>query len=140
VSDVDRYFASKIPADVAPDAGRYIDLSDVAPVEFVQGLVFRPILTDEQMVNFVHYEPGTVVPEHAHAEQQITFVLDGEFEFTLGGELRTLRPGTVAVIPSWVPHAARTLGKSCLQVDVFVPPRAVLAEVLRRDDAASTAE
>ncbi len=100
------------------------------PVELVKGLVFRPVLTDEQMVNFIFYDPQTVVPEHAHSEQQIAFVVDGELEFSLAGDVRMLRKGMVAVIPPWVPHAARTYDSTCLQVDVFVPPRAELVKVI----------
>lgn len=137
MSDVDRYFATEVPEGEPATGGKFVDLDDVLPVEFLPGLVFRPILTDEQMVNFITYEPGTVVPEHVHEEQQITFVVEGEFEFTIAGETRLLRRGTVAVIPPWVPHAARTLDSHCLQIDVFVPPRAVLAEVIRRDAAAA---
>ena len=82
------------------------------------------------LVNFVRYEPGTVVPRHAHDEEQVTFVLEGEFEFECDGETRTLRRGSVVHIPPGVPHAARTLDTSCLQVDVFSPPRRVLVDAL----------
>ena len=131
MSDADRYFGVGTVAGEPAGSGRYLELEDIEPVEFLAGLVFRPVLTDEQLVNFVHYEPHTVVPQHTHVEQQITFVLEGEFEFSLAGDVRTLRKRTVAVIPPWVPHAARTYDNTCLQVDIFVPPRAVLAEVIR---------
>jgi hypothetical protein len=35
----------------------------------------------------------------------------------------------VALIPSFVPHAARTYEASCFQVDVFSPPRKLLLEL-----------
>ena len=117
--------------------GSYAELEDIAPVEFVPGLTFTPILTENVLVNFVHYEPGTVVPLHSHAESQITFVVDGEFEFDLGGDIRVMRRGTVAVIPPWVPHAAQTRESRCLQIDVFQPPRSGLREMIEAADRAS---
>ncbi len=34
-----------------------------------------------------------------------------------------MRPGDVAVIPSWVPHGAHTGDRTCKEIDVFAPPR-----------------
>jgi quercetin dioxygenase-like cupin family protein len=50
-------------------------------------------------------------------------ILDGEMTFDLDGDVRVMRKGDVAVIPSWVPHGAWTTDTSCLEVDVFSPPR-----------------
>ena len=103
--------------------GRYVDVSQVAAVEFVPGLEFRPVLGERTMVNFVSFAPHTEAPLHVHEEEQIVIVLEGEFEFELDGDVRTMRKGDVAVIPSWVPHGARTKDSSCLEADVFNPPR-----------------
>jgi quercetin dioxygenase-like cupin family protein len=107
-----------------PDApGRFVHLEDVDSVEFVPGLSFRPVLGERSMANFVEFEPQTVAPVHAHVEEQIVVVLDGELEFEIDGVVRTLGKGDVAIIPPWVPHGARTLGTRCLEVDFFTPPR-----------------
>jgi quercetin dioxygenase-like cupin family protein len=111
--------------------GRFVDVSSVASVEFLPGLTFRPILGEKTMANFVNFAPHTEAPVHVHAEEQIVLVLDGEFEFSIDGEVRTMRRGDVAVIPSWVPHGARTLDSPCTEVDVFNPPRKTLLELAR---------
>jgi quercetin dioxygenase-like cupin family protein len=108
--------------------GRYVNVDSINPVEFVPGLGFRPVLGDGAMVNFVSFEPGSEAPKHVHEEEQIVIVLDGEFEFSIDGDIRTMRPGDVAVIPPWVPHGARTLDSRCTEVDVFTPPRRSLLE------------
>jgi quercetin dioxygenase-like cupin family protein len=127
----DAYFAKATPSQGVPGRpGTWHEIDAIDPVEFLPGLLMRPVVGDGMLVNFVTYEPGTVVPLHAHDEEQITFVLEGEFEFELDGETRTLRPGMVAHIPAHVPHAARTLETTCKQVDVFVPPRRVLLDAL----------
>ena len=80
------------------------------------------------MANFVSFAPHTVAPTHVHEEEQIVVVLEGEFEFQIDGESRTMRPGDVAVIPPWVPHGAQTRESSCIEVDMFTPPRRTLLE------------
>jgi unsaturated pyranuronate lyase len=111
--------------------GRFVTVSDIDAVEFVPGLQFRPVVGEKAMANFVSFAPHTVAPTHVHEEEQIVVVLQGEFVFHLDGESRTMRPGDVAVIPPWVPHGARTLDSSCLEVDVFAPPRKTLVEHAR---------
>jgi unsaturated pyranuronate lyase len=111
--------------------GRFVTVSDIDAVEFVPGLQFRPVVGEKAMANFVSFAPHTVAPTHVHEEEQIVVVLQGEFVFHLDGESRTMRPGDVAVIPPWVPHGARTLDSSCLEVDVFAPPRKTLVKHAR---------
>jgi quercetin dioxygenase-like cupin family protein len=103
--------------------GRFVDVASIPAVEFIPGLVFRPVLAERTMTNFVEFQPHTEAPRHVHEEEQIVIVLDGEFEFELDGDVRVMRKGDVAVIPSWVPHGARTRDSGCTEVDVFNPPR-----------------
>src|SRR6202042_1019915 len=106
--------------------GRYVNVDELTPVEFLPGLGFRPVLGQKAMTNFVSFEPGAVAPRHVHEEEQIVIVLEGEFTFDLDGDVRVMRPGDVAVVPVWVPHGAWTTGTSCREVDVFTPPRKTL--------------
>lgn len=107
-------------------AGRFVDVSAIPPVEFVPGLEFRPVLGSRTMTNFVRFAPHTEAPVHVHEEEQIVLVLEGEFQFEIDGEVRTMGVGDVAVIPPWVPHGARTGDVPCYEVDVFNPPRSTL--------------
>lgn len=121
--------------------GRYVDVDKVPPVEFVPGLEFRPVLGERTMVNFVSFEPHTEAPLHVHEEEQIVIVLEGEFEFELDGDVRMMRKGDVAVVPSWVPHGARTKDSPCVEADVFNPPRrSLLAHAADADGAAGSDE
>jgi quercetin dioxygenase-like cupin family protein len=113
--------------------GRFVDVSQITPIEFVPGLEFRPVLGEQTMVNFVHFAPYTEAPRHAHQEEQIVIVLEGEFDFEVDGDLRTMRRGDVIVVPSWVPHRANTNDSECLEVDVFNPPRMTLLEHARSE-------
>ena len=128
-----RYFArEEPPAGHVATAGSWHELAGIDPVELVPGLSFRPVVGERMLLNVATYAPHTIVPEHSHAEEQLTFVLEGEFEFRIAGETRLLRPGTVAHVPPHVPHAARTYDAACVQVDVFSPLRRVLLDLLGR--------
>ncbi len=70
----------------------------------------------------VTLEPGTVLPRHSHPHEQMTYILAGEFEFTVGTETAVLRPGMAAIIPSGVEHSGRTL-TTCRVIDIFSPVR-----------------
>lgn len=120
-------------------SGRFVDVSAIEPVEFMPGLEFRPVLGERTMINFVRFAPHTEAPTHVHEEEQIIIVLEGEFEFELDGEVRTMRVGDVAVAPPWVPHGARTTDSGCYEVDVFNPPRQTLLEHAAAQAAAAQA-
>jgi quercetin dioxygenase-like cupin family protein len=129
VSDPGRYFAKAVDAQ-AQGTGSWVRWDELEPLEMVPGLSFQPVLGDRLMVNFVSFEPHTEAPVHWHEEEQITYVMDGEFEFEVAGEKRLLRRGEAVVIPPNVPHGARTHESSCLEVDVFHPPRRGLLEAM----------
>jgi quercetin dioxygenase-like cupin family protein len=70
----------------------------------------------------VSLDPNTIVPMHEHPHEQLTYVIDGRFEFTVGAETTVLEPGMVALIPGGVTHGGRTL-TACKVIDVFAPIR-----------------
>jgi quercetin dioxygenase-like cupin family protein len=119
--------------------GRYVNVDAVDPVEFLPGLGFRPVLGQRAMANFVSFEPGAEAPRHVHEEEQIVIVVDGEFTFDLDGDVRTMRRGDVAVVPSWVPHGAWTTDSHCLEIDVFSPPRESLLKLAEAQAATGSA-
>ena len=126
--DAAAHFSS--PGEGTPIApGRYVSVDALTAVEFLPGLGFRPVQGEGVLTNFVSFAPGAVAPRHAHEEEQIVIVLEGELEFDLDGDVRTLRKGDVAVIPAWVPHGAWTTDTGCVEVDVFVPPRQSLLKL-----------
>jgi quercetin dioxygenase-like cupin family protein len=130
--DSSRYFVANDDSQ-QEGGGNWITWSDLDPLEMVPGLSFQPVLGDNLLVNFVSFEPNTVAPVHWHDEEQISFVIDGEFEFQVGDEKRIMRRGDSVVIPPNVPHGARTLDSTCFEVDVFHPPRRGLLEALAKE-------
>ena len=77
---------------------------------------------DRLTVGEVELNAGTAVPMHSHPHEQVTYVIDGRFEFTIGGETRILEPGIAALIPGGVMHGGKTL-TACRVFDIFTPVR-----------------
>ncbi|MGH9302827.1 MAG: cupin domain-containing protein [Acidimicrobiales bacterium] len=125
------HFSAPARPPAAP--GRFVDVSAIGAIELVPGLEFRPVLGESTLVNFVSFAPFTEAPGHAHEEEQIVVVLEGEMDFSLDGEVRTVRRGDVVAVPPFVVHGARTNDTSCLEIDIFTPPRASLLEHARRE-------
>ena len=99
-----------------------LTLTDIEPFEISRGFTARMFHTDTMTLAYVDIEAGAELPEHAHFHEQVANVLEGEFEFVLGGKTMVLRPGEVLVIPSNVPHSGRAL-THCRILDVFHPVR-----------------
>jgi quercetin dioxygenase-like cupin family protein len=96
------------------------------PKEQVTDKLSRRLVTGQRMMlAHVYLQKGAVVPWHSHENEQLTYILEGALRFSIGeegGEVVTVRPGEVLVIPSNVPHRAEAL-EDTLDVDIFSPPR-----------------
>ena len=59
----------------------------------------------------VELEPGTTAPRHSHPGEEIIYVLEGTWEYTLDGKPPVvLKTGDVLFIPAGVTHSARSAG------------------------------
>ena len=112
------------------EPGRFIRVSELAPLNLIPGLEFRPVTTDSVMANFVTFGPSTPAAMHHHSEQQIAIVLSGELRFTVGGETRVMRAGDCVVIPPHVEHGGAAGPEGCDVIDVFTPPRAGIVRAM----------
>jgi quercetin dioxygenase-like cupin family protein len=121
VIEPDPYFA--VPTERPVRDGKFVRIESLDGFELAPGLTLRPVVGENVMLSFARYEPHAEAPLHAHVEEQLFVVLEGEFEVELGGETRTLGVGDAALIPSWVPHRVRAGAEPAYQLDVFTPPR-----------------
>jgi len=73
-------------------------------------------------VGEVRLQANTTVPLHQHPHEQVTYVIEGRFQFTVGAETKVLEPGMAALIPGGVMHGGTTL-TACRVIDLFSPVR-----------------
>ena len=91
--------------------------------EQLSPLISRRLITGDQlMIAHVYLAKGAIVPEHAHHNEQVTYILEGTLRFTIDGETIDVGAGEVLTIPAHKPHMAEAL-EDTLDVDVFTPPR-----------------
>lgn len=100
----------------------FIDLPQIPEKEIVPGFFGRMIHTDHMTVAHFRILKGSVLPEHHHPHEQVTNIISGSLEMTIGGVKQVCKPGSVAVIPSNIPHSGVAL-TDCIVVDVFQPTR-----------------
>ena len=100
----------------------FTSFDSIEPKEILPGFKARFIHTDSQTLSLVTIEKGAVLPEHAHIHEQISQVIEGSFELTVGGETKVCSAGDIAVIDSNVPHSGVAL-TSCTIFDIFTPIR-----------------
>ena len=112
-------------AERSPRTATFYRWEDM-PREKVTDLLDRRLITgDRMMLAHVYLKKGCVVPQHAHENEQLTYILEGALRFWLGedgSEEVVVRAGEVLHLPSNVPHRAEAL-EDTLDVDIFSPPR-----------------
>ncbi|AJQ93202.1 cupin domain-containing protein [Gynuella sunshinyii] len=78
--------------------------------------------SDNIMTVEVHFEKGAIGPLHSHPHEQLTYVLSGEFEFTIGDETKIVKTGDTLYKEPNIMHGCRCLEAGVL-LDNFTPVR-----------------
>ncbi len=75
-------------------------------------------------------DPGTFVPPHIHPTQdEFIFLLDGNMELILDGQVHTLHTGGMARMPMGIPHGYKNIGDTPSRSLFWVSPARKLHEL-----------
>jgi quercetin dioxygenase-like cupin family protein len=99
------------------------ELAAIGPQDIWHGVAVRAIHGERITLGIVELEPGAVVPEHSHENEQLGMVLAGSVTFRVGDETRELGPGGTWCIPSNAPHEVTVGPEGAVVLDVFAPTR-----------------
>lgn len=103
--------------------GYFITPGDVEQVEMLPGIHRRTMaVTDEAMLCEFFLQRECTVPPHSHMNDQLGYVVYGQLEMTIGGEVRVCQPGDSYAVPGGIVHSARAIIDT-LAIDIFSPPR-----------------
>ena len=91
--------------------------------DLLPGVSIRTTAGQNMLLSLVTFEPGSLVPDHAHPHEQMGIMLNGQLEFTIGGEVRILGPGDLWRIPGGVRHSVKAIAGPAVALDVFHPIR-----------------
>ena len=89
----------------------------------VDGLKKKLMFTGERMqVYIVELRKGTIIPEHAHPEEQCGCMLEGKFEANVGGQEEVLERGHYYLFPGNVTHSG-IVHEDTVMLDIYSPPQ-----------------
>lgn len=100
----------------------FIDFSQVESREIIPGYFAQAIHGQHMTVVYWNVKAGSILPEHAHIHEQISNVIEGEFELAINGETKILQPGDLAIIKPQSVHSGKAI-TDCKIIDVFYPRR-----------------
>ena len=101
----------------------FVHFDQVELFELAPGATARPLFGNGAMVNLVELDPGIVVPQHSHREEQLGLVLRGQQVLIVDGIEYPLGPMEGYVIPAGMEHGARFGPEGATVIDVFQPVR-----------------
>lgn len=97
--------------------------SETTPFSPAPGIEVRPVIGESLMTCWISMEPGAIVPEHAHVNEQLGVVIKGAVTLTANGETRTLVAGDAYVVKPDLPHQGVASPDGAVLVETFVPVR-----------------
>lgn len=104
---------------------------DAFPVPCEPG-VSRKVLcySDNLMMCEITFEKGSEGNAHKHPHEQITYIVKGKFDFTVGDETKTVSAGDSVYMPANTMHGVKCLEAGVL-ADIFSPKRDDFLEKLK---------
>ena len=99
------------------------DIAASYPIGIWEGVLARTIEGEQLSLAVVELDPGSVVSEHSHENEQLGFVVSGSVTFRIGDETRELGPGGAWQISPDIPHEVHAGPEGAVVIDVFAPAR-----------------
>ena len=111
--------------------GRVVRWDDVPEEDVRPGVRRRGYATDDCMLVMNELEPGMQLNPHVHDEfDQLVYIVAGECRYFIDDKPHAMSAGSMLLVPAGSPHYIEPIGGTCLNLDIFVPPRADLAHLM----------
>ena len=109
----------------------WVRRSEVPPFSPAPGIQIQPVIGESLMTCWIAMEPGAVVVEHSHVNEQLGVVVEGSVTLTVEGDARELVVGDAYLVPSDLVHSGVAGADGVLLVETFVPIREEYAKAWR---------
>ena len=100
-----------------------IDWADVAAVDLVPGITARSRCGEQLSSTLFTLQPGAVVPEHAHPNEEFGYVIAGRLTVWYGDDGFDVGPGGSFFVAAGQPHRAIASDDGCQLLECYSPPR-----------------
>src|SRR5215831_10761689 len=98
------------------------NIKSIPSKEIVPGITGYYAHGDKHTFGYVEIKKGSILPEHHHVHEQITYIIEGQLNMVIGGKPSPLTNGMYQIIPSNTPHSAIAI-TDCKVIDTFSPVR-----------------
>jgi quercetin dioxygenase-like cupin family protein len=105
--------------------------SEVPPFSPAPGIQVQPVIGESLMTCWIAMEPGAIVAEHSHPNEQLGVVVEGSVSITAAGETREMVVGDAYVVPMDLAHRGVAGAQGVVLVETFVPIREEYAKAWR---------
>lgn len=107
-----------------PEKGqRWVSHGDTLPQAAGEGVTRRVLAYSDSLMCVENtFQKGAVGSLHSHPHTQITYVVSGVFDFTIGEETRTVRAGDTLLKEDGVRHGC-VCREAGILLDIFTPMR-----------------
>lgn len=96
---------------------------DIALEDLGDGIKRKVLAYSDNMMSVeVYFDKGAVGALHSHPHEQVTYVLSGEFEFTIDDETKVVKAGDALYKQPNIIHGCTCLSEGVL-LDNFTPMR-----------------
>ena len=109
----------------------WVRRAEVPPFSPAPGIQIQPVIGEALMTCWISMEPGAIVAEHSHANEQLGVVVEGAVSITAAGETRELVVGDAYLVPSDLAHSGVAGSDGVVLVETFVPIREEYAKAWR---------
>ncbi len=116
---------------MSTQSATWVRRSEVPPFSPAPGIQIQPVIGESLMTCWIAMEPGAVVAEHSHVNEQLGVVVEGSVTLTAAGETRELVVGDAYRVPSDLAHSGVAGADGVLLVETFVPIREEYANAWR---------
>nr|WP_288935140.1 cupin domain-containing protein [uncultured Allomuricauda sp.] len=99
-----------------------VKLEDINKRSLLPGFDVKFVHSHNLTLAFWEIKAGSQLPEHEHYNEQISQVVEGKFQLTIGSKTTIIEQGEVAIIPPNEKHSGKAL-TNCKILDVFYPLR-----------------
>jgi quercetin dioxygenase-like cupin family protein len=109
----------------------WVRRSQLPPFSPAPGIQIQPVIGESLMTCWIAMEPGAIVAEHSHVNEQLGVVVEGSVSITAAGETREMVVGDAYVVPTDLAHSGVAGAEGVLLVETFVPIREEYAKAWR---------
>ena len=101
-----------------------VDWNNVEWLQVRKGMERKTFAGEGATLAYFRIQPEHEVVPHAHAYEQIVYLLEGAADFHVGDEVHQITSGCLLVVPPNVTHFIQVTSQTpVLELDVFTPKR-----------------